>query len=91
MCSPEELLPIILVVSLADFRARLDTRQVESELDAIFRESPEFGRTLAHRLSYWKTRLSLSQRAWFIPSTSSSPARRSLDRAGRYACGFPEV
>jgi hypothetical protein len=41
----------IPVVSLADFRARLDTRQVESELDAIFRESPEFGRTLAHRLS----------------------------------------
>jgi hypothetical protein len=39
------------VSSLADFRARLDTRQVESELDAIFRESPEFGRNLAHRLS----------------------------------------
>ena len=36
---------------LADFRARLDTRQVEGELDAIFRESPEFGRNLAHRLS----------------------------------------
>jgi hypothetical protein len=41
----------IPVASLADFCARLDTRQVEGELDAIFRESPEFGRTLAHRLS----------------------------------------
>jgi hypothetical protein len=41
----------ISVSSLADFRARLDTRQVEGELDAIFRESPEFGRNLAHRLS----------------------------------------
>jgi len=38
-------------VRLADFRSRLDTRQVEGELDAIFRESPEFGRNLAHRLS----------------------------------------
>ena len=41
----------IPVSGLADFRARLDTRQVESELDSIFRESPEFGRNLAHRLS----------------------------------------
>ena len=41
----------IPIASLADFCARLDTRQVEGELDAIFRESPEFGRTLAHRLS----------------------------------------
>ena len=41
----------IPVAGLADFRARLDTRQVESELDSIFRESPEFGRNLAHRLS----------------------------------------
>ena len=40
----------IPVASLADFRSRLDTRQVEGELDAIFRESPEFGRTLAQRL-----------------------------------------
>lgn len=40
----------IPVASLADFCSRLDTRQVEDELDAIFRESPEFGRTLAHRL-----------------------------------------
>ena len=39
------------VSTLAEFRARLDTRQVEGELDAIFRESPEFGRNLAHRLS----------------------------------------
>lgn len=38
-------------VRLADFRSRLDTRQVEGELDAIFRESPEFGRNLADRLS----------------------------------------
>ncbi len=38
-------------VRLADFRFRLDTRQVEGELGAIFRESPEFGRNLAHRLS----------------------------------------
>lgn len=38
-------------VRLEDFRSRLDTRQVEGELDAIFRESPEFGRNLAHRLS----------------------------------------
>lgn len=41
----------IPAASLADFRSRLDTRQVEGELDAIFRESPEFGRNLAHRLS----------------------------------------
>jgi hypothetical protein len=40
----------IPVASLADFRARLDTRQVEGELEAIFRESPEFGRGLAQRL-----------------------------------------
>lgn len=33
------------------FCARLDTRQVEGELDAIFRESPEFGRNLAQRLA----------------------------------------
>lgn len=39
------------VCSLADFSARLYTRQVEGELDTIFRESPEFGRNLAHRLS----------------------------------------
>lgn len=38
-------------VSLAEFRTRLNTRQIEGELDAIFRESPEFGRNLAHRLS----------------------------------------
>jgi hypothetical protein len=38
------------VSSYANFRARLDTRQVEGELDAIFRESPEFGRNLAFRL-----------------------------------------
>ena len=38
-------------VRLADFCSRLDKRQVESELDAIFRESAEFGRNLAHRLS----------------------------------------
>ena len=38
------------IASLADFCSRLDTRQVEGELDAIFRESPEFGRTLALRL-----------------------------------------
>ena len=38
-------------VRLADFCSRLDTRQVEGELDAIFRESPEFARNLAHRLS----------------------------------------
>jgi hypothetical protein len=36
--------------SIADFQARLDSRQVEGELDAIFRESPEFGRNLAFRL-----------------------------------------
>lgn len=41
----------IPVVGIAEFRARLDSRQVEGELDAIFRESPEFGRNLAHRLS----------------------------------------
>ncbi len=41
----------IPLVGLADFRARLDTRQIESELDSLFRESPEFGRNLAHRLS----------------------------------------
>jgi hypothetical protein len=40
----------IPVASLASFRSRLDTRQIEGELDAIFRESPEFGRTLAQRL-----------------------------------------
>jgi len=40
----------IPVASLADFASRLDTRQVEGELDAIFRESPEFGRSLARRL-----------------------------------------
>jgi hypothetical protein len=39
------------IASIAEFRARLDTRQVEGELDAIFRESPEFGRNLAHRLA----------------------------------------
>jgi hypothetical protein len=33
-------------------------------------------------LSYQRTRLSQSQRASSIPSTSSSSARRSLDRAG---------
>lgn len=41
----------IPVSSLSDFRCRLDTRQIEGELDAIFRESPEFGRNLAQRLS----------------------------------------
>jgi len=41
----------IPVSRLAEFSARLDTRQVEGELDEIFRESPEFGRNLAHRLS----------------------------------------
>lgn len=41
----------IPVSRLAEFSSRLDTRQVEGELDAIFRESPEFGRNLAHRLS----------------------------------------
>lgn len=41
----------IPAATLADFCARLDTRQIESELDAIFRESPEFGRNLAQRLS----------------------------------------
>ena len=41
----------IPVSSPTDFRARLDTRQIEGELDAIFRESPEFGRNLAQRLS----------------------------------------
>lgn len=41
----------IPVSSSSAFRARIDTRQVEGELDAIFRESPEFGRNLAHRLS----------------------------------------
>jgi hypothetical protein len=40
----------IPVASLTNFCARLDTRQIEGELDTIFRESPEFGRTLAHRL-----------------------------------------
>ena len=38
------------VSSVENFRARLDSRQVEGELDAIFRESPEFGRNLAFRL-----------------------------------------
>ena len=41
----------IPIASFAEFRSRLDTRQIESELDAIFRESPEFGRNLAQRLS----------------------------------------
>ncbi len=41
----------IPVSSLAAFRARLDSVQVESELNAIFRESPEFGRNLTERLS----------------------------------------
>lgn len=36
--------------SIESFRNRLDSRQVEGELDSIFRESPEFGRNLAHRL-----------------------------------------
>jgi hypothetical protein len=41
----------IPIASFAEFRSRLDTRQIESELDSIFRESPEFGRNLAQRLS----------------------------------------
>jgi hypothetical protein len=36
--------------SIESFRKRLDSLQVEGELDSIFRESPEFGRNLAHRL-----------------------------------------
>jgi len=39
------------ISSIKAFRARLDTSQVEGELDAIFRESPEFGRNLAQRLA----------------------------------------
>ncbi len=35
---------------LEDFSARLDTTQVEGELNEIFRESPEFGRALSQRL-----------------------------------------
>lgn len=38
------------ICTIQDFCARLDSRQIESELDAIFRESPEFGRNLALRL-----------------------------------------
>lgn len=36
--------------SRADFAARLNGRQVASELDEFFRESPDFGRTLSIRL-----------------------------------------
>jgi len=39
-----------LICSLQDLQTRLDTDQIEGELDAIFRESPEFGRNLALRL-----------------------------------------
>ena len=38
------------VCSVTSFCSRLDSIQVEGELDAIFRESPEFGRNLAQRL-----------------------------------------
>lgn len=37
--------------SAADFRARLNTRQIEAELSELFREAPEFGRSLALRLA----------------------------------------
>lgn len=40
----------IPVCSVQAFRNRIDSRQVEDELDSIFRESPEFGRNLAQRL-----------------------------------------
>jgi hypothetical protein len=51
---------------VSPLRARLDTRQVESDLDAIFSESPEFGRTLAHRLNEQASVCSLRGLRWFV-------------------------